>query len=440
MAVGFHASLARIIHGGPFELVEVLDRVHQALPDSASLRWVSPFVERFFAQYPENRPRPRIAEIHQFIRSDRILRKDLKRLKPRPKLDRSGVRRFAPVRRSFERWDLPEILTTNQLCLWLGVTPSQFTWLSSPCDDEHLSNRVHRYRYTWIKQSRGKARLIENPQAVLKSVQRTILEEILNRVPAHEAAHGFRTGRSVLTYAEPHAGQSVVWRTDLANCFPSIICPRIAGLFRMLGYPDKVADVLAQLCTNRVPRIVLEEIRGSIGRDLMAEYDRILPSAHLPQGAPTSPALLNLICFHVDQRLTGLASQFGAHYTRYADDLAFSGDDRFKQNLTGFRRFALAIIRSEGFAIRRHKSKVMTASRRQQLAGVVVNERPNVVRSEYKKLKAILHNCRVTGPEPQNCDGHPDFQSHLRGMIAHVALLHPGRGQKLLEIFRDIVW
>jgi hypothetical protein len=167
---------------------------------------------------------------------------------------------------------------------------------------------------------------------------------------------------------------------------------------------------------------------------------RLLHGPHLPQGAPTSPALANLCAYRLDCRLAALARKAGAQYTRYADDLAFSGGPEWERSA---RRFQVAVCRvalEEGFEVNTRKTRFMRRAVRQQLAGVVVNERPNLARAAYDRLKAILHNCLRHGPASQNRDGHPNFRAHLAGRVAHAAWLNPERGRRLKELFARIAW
>jgi retron-type reverse transcriptase len=161
---------------------------------------------------------------------------------------------------------------------------------------------------------------------------------------------------------------------------------------------------------------------------------------HLPQGAPTSPALANLCAYRLDCRLAGLARTTGANYTRYADDLVFSGDHEFERNLARFRVFVCAIVLTEGFEIRNRKTRVMRSGTQQSVTGLLVNRRINVSRAQYNALKATLHNCRRFGPESQNRSGHPRFRAHLQGKIAYVRMIHRERGAKLQRAFDEIVW
>jgi len=140
---------------------------------------------------------------------------------------------------------------------------------------------------------------------------------------------------------------------------------------------------------------------------------------HLPQGAPTSPALANLMTYRLDCRLSGLARSAGAVYTRYADDVAFSGDEEFERSVGRFKSHAAAIALEEGFAVNHHKTRVVRRGVRHQLAGVVVNEKVNLARRELELLEAILTNCVRRGPESQNRAGVVDLSraSGGRGWI-----------------------
>ena len=151
---------------------------------------------------------------------------------------------------------------------------------------------------------------------------------------------------------------------------------------------------------------------------------------HLPQGAPTSPAIANLCVFRLDLRLAGLARAAGAQYTRYADDLAMSGEDDFARYARWLVPRAAAIATDEGFAVNHRKTRIMRRSQRQHLAGVVLNQRPNIRREQFDQLKATLFNCVQRGPASENRDGHSNFRAHLAGRIAHVQSLHAARGKR----------
>jgi len=157
----------------------------------------------------------------------------------------------------------------------------------------------------------------------------------------------------------------------------------------------------------RPPAPTLSRAHHRLGRRLAAP--------HLPQGAPTSPALANLAAFTLDRRLTGLAGALDATYTRYADDLTLSGSSRLLHQSERIRDTIATIAREEGFALNTRKSVVTTRAGRQQVCGIVVNERLNMGRREYDELKAIVHNAARRGPSGENHAGVPDFRAHLLG-------------------------
>jgi hypothetical protein len=161
---------------------------------------------------------------------------------------------------------------------------------------------------------------------------------------------------------------------------------------------------------------------------------------HLPQGAPTSPAIANLCAFGLDVRLQAAATAVSATYTRYADDLAFSGGLEFRRHANRFRFMVCRIAASEGFTVNWEKNRWMTASRRQRLAGLVVNARPRPSRAEFDRLKATLHNCVTRGPRGQDRGGHTDYRAHLRGRVAWFEQVDPPRGARLRQLFEAIPW
>jgi retron-type reverse transcriptase len=165
-----------------------------------------------------------------------------------------------------------------------------------------------------------------------------------------------------------------------------------------------------------------------------------LNARHLPQGAPTSPALANLVAYRLDRRLAGLAAACGVTYTRYADDLTFSGGEELRRAWQRFARRVTLIAAEEGFRVNRGKTRVIGRAARQTVTGVVVNVRPNVARAEFDRLKAILTNCAKHGPATQNRENVPDFRAHLVGRVAHVAAVNSVRGRKLWGLFDRIAW
>lgn len=332
------------------------------------------------------------------------------------------------------QYGLPVFRTPQELADWLQVPLGRLAWLVHRFDEDHrpADIRTAHYHFRWLDKRSGGKRLIESPKPRLKAVQQRILREILDHVPAHPAAHGFVMGRSIRSNALPHVRQRVVVKLDLENFYPSVSFSRVVAIFRSLGYSREAANWLGRLATSALP----EEIRKQSDAGAVAPYLH----RHLPQGAATSPALANLSAFSLDLRLAGLARSFGANYTRYADDLTFSGDERFLKSLAVFLPLVSQIVGSTRFRVNKTKRRVIRNGQRQQIAGVVVNERLNVARRDYDVLKAILVNCIRRGPSTQNHTRHEDFPAHLRGRIAHVSHLNPERGAKLLALYARIDW
>jgi hypothetical protein len=209
---------------------------------------------------------------------------------------------------------------------------------------------------------------------------------------------------------------------------------------RTAGYPEAVARLLAGLCTNRVPAHVWSDRAIPLSGPGLWRMRRLYAQPHLPQGAPSSPALANLAAYRLDARLAGLADSLGARYTRYADDLAFSGGADLARAARRVIARVGAIAHEEGFAVQHHKTRVMRPGVCQRVTGVVINAYPNVARDRFDVLKATLHNCVRHGPAAENRAGHPDFRAHLAGRIAHVAMLNPARGNRLQALFAQIAW
>ena len=271
----------------------------------------------------------------------------------------------------------------------------------------HLFHNPEPYRTYEIPKRSGAPRRIDAPCPGLKAIQRRIARRILNRQPLPKTAHGFRRRRSILTNARIHVRQPMLVKLDISDFFPTITFPRVLGLFRSIGFEQKVAVLLAKLCTL---------------------------DGRVPQGAPTSPAISNIICARLDRRLFGLARKAGARYTRYADDMTFSGPAEIKSLIPMVRR----IVAEEGFQLAEGKTHVVRACRQQRVTGLVVNERPNAPRKQRRLLRAILHNAARDGLEAQNRDGIANFRLWLHGWILYVRMVNRAHGDRLIELVRKV--
>lgn len=402
-------GLAQAFLAGEPDFEAVVERATQMLGPWA---WIPRVARRLIKAFPPERTRPRHSDVVRFLWRDAGFRRVSRKLRIQSWITASPTMQPVPTA---ESWDVPPIETTAALAAWLQISLSDLEWFADlrGLNGKSASPLAH-YHYRVLTKPSGAIRLIEAPKPRLKQLQRRILAGILEKIPAHQAVHGFLKGHSIKTFAGPHVGKRVVLKMDLEDFFPSISRARIQAVFRTMGYPEPVADRLGGLCATVAPH--------ECG---------IYSAPHLPQGAPTSPALANLSAYRFDCRLLGLAKSAGAVYTRYADDLAFSGGGDFKRCVERFSIHAAVILGEEGFQVHHRKTRIMRSSVRQQLAGLVANERINVRRSDFDNLKATLNNCVRLGLESQNRENHPNFRMHLQGKVAFVESIHPGRGKRL---------
>jgi hypothetical protein len=411
----FVMRLTGVLLSGPWRPLEMKLRAWFTFPDDRRLLKV--VIGQVWDQF--GTARPAVKTLTKFLRDA---------LESQPHLPEIRRVNLSPPTMT-ARWSVPALATPGQLAAWLDVPVNKLDWLADVrgLTVKQTQPKLRHYVNVWIPRRRGKPRLLEVPKPLLKSIQRRILHGILDQIPPHDATHGFRKQRSILSYALPHVGRRVVLRFDLRDFFASISAARVLAIFRAAGYPTEIARQLTGLCTTRTPdQIPVSELRWR--------------SRHLPQGAPTSPALANLAAFGLDVRLHALAKKLGATYTRYADDLAFSGDQRLEHAARRLQVLAAVIAAEEGFELHLRKSRFMRQGVRQQLAGIVINSRPNLAREAYDALKAILHNCARHGPDGQNRAGHADFRRHLFGRIEYLKMLNPSRAAKLAMVFNRIVW
>ncbi|QNP49514.1 reverse transcriptase family protein [Diaphorobacter aerolatus] len=326
------------------------------------------------------------------------------------------------------RHGLPALSSAAQLAESMGVSVAELRFLSF----HREVARTHHYHSFTLPKKTGGERLISAPMPRLKRAQYWVLDNVLNKIPAHEAAHGFLAGRSIISNAAPHAGQDVVINLDVKDFFPSIAFARIKGVFRQLGYGEGVATVLALLCSeNRAQAWQVDGERLFVGGKAR---ERVLP-----QGAPTSPMVTNLLCRRMDRRLQGLARQLGFVYTRYADDLTFSASGEAARDhvgkLLGRVRW---ILRDEGFTPHPDKERVMRKGRRQEVTGLVVNgPSPSVSRKTRRRLRAALHRASRSAADASTStqahwQGQQAQPSQLLGLAQFVHQINARQGRQLL--------
>jgi RNA-directed DNA polymerase len=407
-----------------------------------SWRWLRPLARRYVDAFA-GRTRPRQRDVVRFLLDDPGFL--YARAKYRDEISiaewLAEPQRMQPVAAA-QGWPLPAIESVGGLADWLCLTIGELEWFADlkGLGCRNLNPKLQHYRYHILPKRSDGVRLIESPKSNLKALQRRILSGILDRIPAHPAVHGFVKGRSIATFAAPHAGQHALLRLDFEDFFPSFPAARVQALFRTIGYPESVADCLGGIATNAVPRHIWDSRPPEVDEMQWHNSRTLYARPHLPQGAPTSPALANLTAYRLDCRLSGLAKSAGAIYTRYADDLAFSGGEPFSRSARRFSTHAAAIALEEGFTVNHRKTRIMRQGVRQHLAGIVVNRQLNLRRRELELLEAILNNCVRLGPESQNRAAVPNFHAHLEGRVGFVEMIDRVKGQSFRALLNAIEW
>ncbi len=323
---------------------------------------------------------------------------------------------------------LPSFVNHKALAEAMGITLNELRFLSY----DRTTSKVSHYKHFQIAKKAGGYRFISAPMPRLKRSQYWLLDNILAKIPLHEAAHGFVAGRSIITNAQPHVGKGVVINFDLKDFFPTITYKRVKGLFHKAGYSEALSTVLALLCCE--PDVVPVEMDGE-------QYFVQQGERHLPQGAPTSPTISNLLCRGIDRRLSGLAKKYGFTYSRYADDLTFSGN---KEALSHIGKILFAvenIVKEEGFVLHPDKTRVMKKGRQQEVTGLVVNDRLSVDRKTLKRFRALLHQAGKAGLTGKSWNGSQTDKQLLRSMLGYanfVAMVVPEKGAALKQQARTI--
>jgi RNA-directed DNA polymerase len=392
-------------------------------------------VLRSYRSAPQDRP----YELARFLLTGTPLPDFLARARRQGRQIRVRVITTVPGRMGARRWPVPEIDDLPALAGLLELPMDQLSWAA---DVRGLQRRtpsgpLHLYRHSWRVRPGAVPRLLEAPSPLLRAVLRRVLDRILVWVPVHPAAHGFVRGRSALTNARQHVGAETVVCLDLQTFFATITADRVNGLFRAMGYPEAVAWTLTALCTHQTPVRVLSQLPSGGDSSARHRLRATLGARHLPQGVPSSPALANLAAFGLDRRLAGYAEAAGLRYSRYADDLTFSGAHVAAPRLI---RAVTEIARDEGFAVNPDKTRIRHAGERHEVTGLITNQQLSVPRAYHDQLRAVLHDAVLNGPDAANRAGRQHFRSHLAGRVGWVESLNPVRGRRLRAQLDAIVW
>lgn len=288
-------------------------------------------------------------------------------------------------------------------------------------DTEHIVKilQLHRIKLDYysefiIRGKKGKERLICAPSRSLKSRQRWILDNILYKINVSSCCEGFIKKHSTLTNAKKHVGYGQILNMDISDFFPSITEAQIENVFFKAGYTHEVSAVLAKICCH-------EE--------------------KLPQGAPTSPYLANIVCLELDDELMQYSKNHGIMYSRYADDMTFSGNTDMEKHVTELEE----IIRKNGFHVNERKTHIYKGNQRKLVTGLIVKDDGlSVPRNFKRKLKQEIYYCKKFGVavhlENTNAEKKVNFKEYLYGKAYYVKMVEPLTGQNFLEELNSINW
>ncbi|GAB4081337.1 reverse transcriptase family protein [Modestobacter muralis] len=432
------SGIADALLAGPWRRREMVRRVAVSLGMARAQTWVGTMVGEVQTVHPRP-PVDRPRELSRVVRATQGFARGHASL-PLPRVVR---RNPVPTALAWERYPVTDLPDQAAVARLLDLDAGELAWFADTRGLERTAGEALRhYRWHAVDRPHG-VRLLAAPKPRLKEAQRRLLRHVLAPVPVHEAAHGCVPGRSVRTAVAPHTGSAVVLRMDLEAFFAGIPAGRVHGLLLgPAGLPEPVAHVVTGLVTTVVPAQVWRALPVPPDVDARDRHHRLgrrLAVAHLPQGAPTSPALANLVCFRLDRRLSALAASSGARYTRYVDDLTFSGG----RSVGGDRFAALVaeVVADEGFRVNAAKTSAVGAGRRQSVLGAVVNVHPALPRRERDALRALLHNCATHGWAGQTRGRDPDtFRDHVLGRVAWAGSLDPVFGARLTALAERIDW
>ncbi|MBS1796594.1 MAG: RNA-directed DNA polymerase [Acidobacteria bacterium] len=335
-----------------------------------------------------------------------------------------GLNNNETDRERLERGGLPVFSNVEELARAMNLTVGKIRFLAY---DRRTSETTHYVNFKLPKKTGGH-RLISAPMPALKAAQTWILENILGRVAVSDAAHGFLPAKNIVSNARLHVGAQTLVNLDLENFFPSIGYRRVKGIFRAFGYGEALATVFALLTT--APDTEEIELDGKT-------YFVATGERHLPQGSPASPALSNIAARRLDKGLAKLAAAHGCKYTRYADDLTFSTEDRDAAigRLLAQVRF---VVEKQGFKVNEKKTRVLRRGRQQEVTGIVVNDKLSIDRKTLRKFRAVLFQAETKGLENLRWGNSPDLVAALKGYANFVFMVDKEKGYAFQQQVRRI--
>lgn len=311
---------------------------------------------------------------------------------------------------------LPILFSPLHLCLTMGIKQNTY--------DKVLKKRYGFYEEFSIRKKNGGFRHISAPKNDLLNYQNWVKIFILDPLQFPEYLTSYQKGKSIADNAKPHANQALLIKFDLRNFYGQITQDKVFGMFKILGYSTSVSVDLAKICCK-------PESAEIAGRNI---------PACLPQGAPTSPTISNFVAGRMDKRLMEYAKKHGFNYTRYADDLSFSGPLNSPLRKGVIER----IIQDEGFEVNKKKTRFVPSSTNQLVTGLNVNHKAAVPKKFRRMVHTHLHNCLRFGPyrnlEQLGISDKINYNDWLLGHIHYIKILHPMEADKMMAKYNRINW
>lgn len=300
---------------------------------------------------------------------------------------------------------LPVVFDIKHLALLIGISTADLRKL--------LFAEERFYSVATIPKKSGGYRELDMPSVELKYIQRWILDNILEKIRVSDFAMGFCKNKSVVDNAKIHVNKHCIINMDVKDFFPSISYEQVFRIFYYYGYTREVSFALAKLCTF---------------------------SGRLPQGSPASPFISNIACLKLDARLAAVAKKYKADYSRYADDITFSG----KSDIKNIVNIASLIITEEGFSVNEKKTRVSYPYQRQEVTGLLVNGEKIRVSKKYKReIYQELYFCEKFGVEnhlKRIACNKSFYKEYIYGKIYFVNMVEPEEAKKMFEIAERIQW
>lgn len=333
------------------------------------------------------------------------------------------------------------VLTLMHLSLLTGVS---FPYLRSVIS----RNAPNTYKFFYLKKripGRNRTRMICAPNRDLMYVQRWIVNNILRFATPHSSSYAFHPGCRPYEAAEQHCGCAWLIKVDVEDFFHSISEGRISALFSSFGFSKLISFEMARIVTVGCKKPGLEP--NPAIRWPAIPYYQYPHEGILPQGAPTSPMISNLVMYELDEKLAGIADLHGMKYTRYADDLAFScGTEKNKYQVKRFLDLILAELRSAGFRPNQQKTSIRGPGSRRIVLGMLVDgKRPRLAREFKDMIRLHLYYLKSPshGPSLHAIARKTSISGifhHVRGLISWAEIVEPDYGKLALAEFESINW